>query len=217
MIFSIFYASRTRLSLSALSAPLAIGAGLLNFCGVARAQTLSAPYASNYSVGFNGSISGVTSPTGGLLFERNDPNTLLLMGSSANSAGTLYSVPVIRGAGNHITGFGAAVLFATAPNNDGGLVYAPNGDLLFAILSSNQVGEIKPSSASPDKIASLPGATASVGALQYVPAGFSNAGQLKIVSYSSGRWFDALLTPDGSGTIRSESIQPILFYPATLS
>ncbi len=169
MMFPIIKASRTRLSLSALSAPLAIGAVLLNFCGVAGAQTLSAPYSSNYSVGFNGSISGVTFPTGGLIFEQNDPNTLLIMGLAANSGGTMaipknyrstfgplltpaeaelwsdsslaapiYSVPVIRGAGSHITGFGAAVLFATAPNNDGGLVYAPNGDLLFTIYPSKQ-------------------------------------------------------------------------------
>ena len=166
----------------------------------AGAQILSAPYSSNYTVGFNGVISGVAAPNGGLIFKKNDPNTLLIMGAANGSGGTIYSASVTRGAGNHITGFGSAALFATAPNNDGGIVYAPNGDLLFTAFPTNQIGEIKPGSTAPDKTVTLSGVTSSVGTLQYVPAGFSNAGQLKIASYNGGDWFNATLTPDGTGT-----------------
>ena len=199
-MFSIFHASRTRLSLSTLCTPLTIGVALFNFCPMAGAQTLSAPFSANYSIGFNGFISNVPTPDGGFLFKQNDPNTLLIMGSSANNGGKLYSAPVTRGSGGHITGFGAAVFVSTAINNDGGLVYAPNGTLLFTRYPNNDIGEIKPGSSSPDKIVALPGVTPNGGTLQYVPAGFSNAGQLKIVSYNGGNWYNAVLTPDGTGT-----------------
>lgn len=191
---------RPRFSWRALSTPLATAAGLIAVCGIAGSQTVVGSYAADYTVGFNGSITGVSTNYGGLIFKQSDFNTLLINGSANNGGGTLYSVPVVRGAGNHITGFGAAVFFSTAPNNDGGLVYTPNGNLLFTEYSNNQLGEIKPGSVAPDKTISLPGVTSSVGTLQYVPAGFSNAGQLKIVSYSGGNWFDAVLTDDGSGT-----------------
>ena len=157
------------------------------------------PTPPSYTIGFNGNIASVPGNYGGLIFQQSDPNTLLLMGA-ANGGGALYSVPVTRGSGGHITGFGTFTLFATAPNNDGGIVYAPNGDLLYTRYPSNQIGQIKPGSTSPDKVVSLPGITSSVGTLQYVPVGFSNAGQLKIASYSGGGWYDATLTPDGTGT-----------------
>jgi len=174
--------------------------GLAAASNLTGAQTLSAPYASDYSFGFNGNIASVPGNYGGLIFSQSDPNTLLLMGGANGGGGALYSVPITRGVGNHITGFGSAVLFSTAPNNDGGVVYAPNGDLLFTAFPSNEIGQLKPGSASPDKTVFLPGVTSSVGTLQYVPAGFSNAGQLKILSYSGGGWYDATLTADGSGT-----------------
>lgn len=180
--------------------PLAALIALVATAGAASAQTVAAPYASDYTIGFNGNIASVPGNYGALIFSQSDPNTLLLMGSANGAGGALYSVPVVRGAGGHISSFGSAVLFATAPNNDGGLVYAPNGTLLFTEYSNNQIGEIKPGSTSPDKTVSLPGVASSVGTLQYVPAGFSNAGQLKIASYNGGGWYDATLTDDGSGT-----------------
>jgi hypothetical protein len=44
------------------------------------------------------------------------------------------------------------------------------------------------------------GASSSVSALNFVPAGFGGAGKIKIVSWSAGQWYDATLTPDGTGT-----------------
>jgi len=193
-------APRTGVAGRALSLSLTTLTGAAASCGIAGAQTISAAYASDYTIGFNAAIPGITAPNGGLIFQQSDPNTLLLMGGANGSSGTLFSVPVVRGVGGHITNFGAAAVFATAANNDGGLVYAPNGTLLYTRFSGNQIGEIKPGSSTTDKVVSLPGVVSSVGTLQYVPAGFSNAGQLKIASYNGGGWYDATLTPDGSGT-----------------
>ncbi|MCW3051101.1 MAG: hypothetical protein JWN14_271 [Chthonomonadales bacterium] len=194
-------APRTRASCRVLSLSLPALTGLAAVSGIADAQTIAGSYSADYSIGFNGTIAGITTPYGGLIFQQNNPNNLLLMGGANGGSGTLFSVPVTRGVGGHITNFGSPVLFATAPTNDGGLVYAPNGTLLYTRFSGNQIGEIKPGSGSTDKVVSLsPGVVSSVGTLQYVPSGFSNAGQLKIASYNGGGWYDATLTADGSGT-----------------
>ena len=163
-------------------------------------------YAGSYSIIFNGAAGDVTASYGGLTFKAGDANTLLLMGSANTGSGTLNAVSVIRGAGNHITGFGAlSTLFATAANNDGGLVYAPNGTLLYTRYPTNELGQIKPGSSTTDKVVNLstlsPNSVSGiVGTLQYVPAGFGGAGKLKIISYSSSNWYDATLTDDGLGT-----------------
>jgi hypothetical protein len=93
-------------------------------------------------------------------------------------------------------------LYATAPNNDGGLAYAPNGTLLFTEYSNNAIGEIKPGSTSPDATVSLnsSGVPSSVGTLNFVPAGYNGAGSLVIGSYSGGTFCDASMTNNGDGT-----------------
>jgi len=169
----------------------------------AQSQIVDPAYAGNYSIIFNGPAGDNPVSYGGLLFQAGDPNTLLLMGNANQAGGTLQAVSVIRGAGNHITGFGPFTTpLAAAPNNDGGLVYAPNGTLLYTRYSSNQLGQIKPGSVITDKVVDLTalGVNSSVGTLQYVPSGFGGAGKLKLISYSSADWYDMDLTPDGFGT-----------------
>jgi hypothetical protein len=71
----------------------------------------------------------------------------------------------------------------------------------FSEFPNNSVGEIKPGSAAPDKTVLLsPSVASSVGALNFVPSGFPGSGGFKIVSYRGGGFYDAALTPDGSGT-----------------
>ena len=165
------------------------------------AQVIEAPYSSSYSYISLNTPSGVPGSFGGLTLKAGDANTLLIGGSANNSGGGIYSIGLTRGLDNHITGFsGTASLFSTAPNIDGGLVYAPNGDLLYTAFPSNQIGEIKPGSASPDKIISVPDVFSSVGSLQFIPAGFVGAGHLAIASYSGGGYYTSSLIPDGSGT-----------------
>ena len=187
----------TRTTLSALAA-----LGTLALAPAANAQTLGAPYASNYTFASLGSVPGLPASYGGLTLKANDPNTLLVGGHANASNGGIYAVSVVRDSGNHITGFsGSASLFASAPRIDGGLAYGPGDVLFYTTYSSNTIGEILPGSASADKIVPLSGQVASsTGSLAFVPAGFGGAGHLKILSYSSSNQYDATLSPDGAGT-----------------
>jgi hypothetical protein len=150
-----------------------------------------------------------------LTFLAGDPNTLLIAGGADTGSGQISSIGVIRGAGNHITGFsGSGAFFSTAPFVDGGLQYGPGGVLFFTSYPNNTVGEIKPGSTSPDKTVDLNplGVTPSVGSLGFVPGGFPGAGSFKILSYSPGQpggnFYDATLSADGSGTYDITSATP---------
>jgi hypothetical protein len=143
-----------------------------------------------------------------MTFLSGDLNTMLLGGSANNTGAVIDSIGLVRGAGNHITGFtGTASLLSTAPGIgfggiDGGLDYAPNGDLFYTSYSDNSIGEIKPGSTSPDKQVPLGplGIASSVGSLLFVPAGQPGAGDLKVVSYNGNAWYNVPFTSDGSGT-----------------
>lgn len=169
----------------------------------AVADALAPPYNADYSITNLGSVAGVPASYGGITFLAGNNNELLIGGAANGGGGAIYEVGVTRGAGGHITGFsGPATQFSTAPNIDGGLVYGPGGVLLFTEYPNNALGEIKPGSLSPDKTVNLAlaGVVGSVGSVNFVPAGFPGAGEFKIASYSGGGFYNATLTPDGSGT-----------------
>lgn len=183
--------------------------GLSALPALVHAQALSAPYSADYTLKNLGSAPGVPESYGGLTLEAGNPNVLLLGGDANIGAGGIYAVKVARGSGNHITGFsGNASLFASAPFIDGGLAYGPGGVLFYTTYPTNQVGEIKPGSASPDKIVDLSalGVSPSVGSLDFVPAGFGGAGGFKLLSFDAGGQYSATLTPDGSGTYDISSV-----------
>ena len=167
------------------------------------AVTLVPPYDSSYSITGLGSVPGLPTNYGGLVLEAGDPNTLLIGGGANGANGAIYSIGVTRGAGNHITGFtGTASLYASAPYIDGGLSYGPGGVLFYTAYPTNEIGEIKPGSVSPDKVVSLTGlVTSSVGSLQFAPDG-----SFKIASYNGGGFYSASLSPDGSGTYNISSV-----------
>ena len=172
--------------------------------GTAFAGVIAPSYSGSYSyVDLGSAPVAVPGPYGGVLVKAGDPNTLLLGGSGNNGGGVIYSVGVTRDAGGHITGFdGTSTLFSTAPYIDGGLAYAPNGTLLFTEYPTNQIGEIKPGSTSPDKTINLNDipVPSSVGTLAFIPAGFNGAGSFVIGSYNAGIFCTGMLTPDASGT-----------------
>lgn len=162
-------------------------------------------FAGNYTCNSLGTPGGVPSNLGGIAFLDND--TLLVGGSANQAGGKIYTIDVTRDANNHITGFaGPATLFATAPYIDGGLAFGPGGVLFFTGYPNNTLGQIKPGSTTPDKIVTLPSGLSSVGTLAFVPEGFAGAGQLKIASYSNGRFYTATLSADGSGTYNVDSL-----------
>ena len=166
---------------------------------------MDAFYAGSYSVTSIGSVPGLPPLYGGLTFLDND--TILIGGNANTASGRIYTVDVVRGAGNHITGFsGSAALFGGVGSgigeyNDGGVVFGPGGVLFLARWNVNQIGQVLPGATNESRIDPGPvGASSSVSALNFVPSGFGGAGKIKIVSWSAGQWYDATLTPDGSGT-----------------
>jgi hypothetical protein len=171
-----------------------------------QAVTVDPFYAGSYTATDLGSVPGLPVPYGGLTLKAGDPNTLLIGGEANTAAGKLYSIGVTRGAGNHITGFtGSATVFADAAFNDGGVIYGPGGVLFLARWPVNELGQTKPGSTVTDKIIDFSAfgtfaAGESLAALNFVPAGFPGAGRLKLVTWENGQWFDATLTPDGTGT-----------------
>jgi len=166
------------------------------------AQTVAPAFSGSYSLTSLGSVSGVPANYGGLVFKAGDPNTILIGGQANIASGLFYTVPVNRGAGNHITSFGAASALGFGTHNDGGVAYGPGGVLFYSEYSNNEVGEVKPGSNADDKTVDLSalGIASSTGALNFVPAGYPGAGQLKISSWSGGQFYNVTFSPDGSGT-----------------
>ena len=156
---------------------------------------------------------------GGVNFKPGNPNVLLMGGYAYNSAGVIWEVPIVRGAGGHITGLaGGDVQFSTAPFIDGGLTFAPGNVLLFTSWPSNNLGQLKPGSTVPDRTDLLTtyGVTSSTGGACIVPAGFAGAGRLKLTSYTADSWFDMALTPDGNGTFTPGTASAALPLPGTI-
>src|SRR4051794_419991 len=173
-----------------------------------QAAVIAPAFSGSYTLSDLGSASGVATPYGGIVFKAGDPNTILLGSSANDSGGAIDSIGVSPDAGHHITGFtGTAALFATPPNIDGGLAYGPGGGLFYTAYPINTIGEIKPGSAVPNKLVDPTplGIASSVGTLAFVPPGFPGAGDFKIASYSGGGFYDATLSPDGSGTFNISS------------
>lgn len=185
-----------------LARKLVLFGALLPALGMAN-LSLTAPYSSDYTSTEYTNIAGVPGNYGGVTFL--NANTILLGGSANNSAGGIYSVPVIRGADNQIVGFGAGTLYANAPYIDGGLFFGPGGTLFFTEYPLNNLGEIpEPCSltctpAAQPNLTGL-GIASSVGTAGIVPAGFQGAGNFLIGSYSGGGWYNVAMSPSGDGT-----------------
>jgi hypothetical protein len=111
---------------------------------VVCSQTVDPFYSGTYSLINLGSVAGVPTNYGGLIFKAGDPNTILLGGSANNSGGLFYSVAVTRGAGNHIVALGPATALGFGINNDGGIAYGPGGVLFYSEYIVNNVGPFPP-------------------------------------------------------------------------
>ncbi|HEX8679077.1 MAG TPA: LamG-like jellyroll fold domain-containing protein, partial [Chthoniobacterales bacterium] len=173
------------------------------------AQTIAPAFANDYSLDDLGSAPGVPASYGGLTLLNGNQNVLLLGGAANGGSGAVYAIPVVRDSAGHIIGFsGSATVFSTAPNIDGGLAYGPDGVLFYTGYSNNILGQIKPGSTSPDKIIDLSalGVSGSVGTVQFVPAGFPDAGAIRLASYSGGGFYSGTLTADGMGTFNLSNV-----------
>jgi hypothetical protein len=112
----------------------------------------------------------------------------LYIGGTANQSGVaVYKVPLVRdGITLQITGFGGpAVLYAPAPNIDGGLSFAPSGTMLYTRFSMNEFGQLLTNNTTLSIPLTPLGIASSVGSHVFVPAGSPGAGNLIIASYSA--------------------------------
>jgi hypothetical protein len=172
-------------------------------CAVSSTEgaiTVDPAYATEYIATSLGSVPGVPASYGGAMLDRTNPNVLLIGGAANGASSAIYSIALTRDVNGHINGFsGSASIHSAAPYIDGGLTYGPGGVIFFTGFPTNTIGQIKPGSTAPDKTVN-PAVSSSVGSLLFVPAGQPGAGQLKILSYSGGGWYDASVSPDGFGT-----------------
>jgi hypothetical protein len=176
------------------------------------AQTLAPPFDGVYTLVDLGSVSGLPATYGGLTVKPTDTDTLLIGGAANTASGVVYAIGLVRDGDGHITGFnGTATPFVGAPYNDGGVVYGPAGVLFLARWPVNELGQAKPGSSATDKVIGMSGfgVGSSLAALNFVPAGFAQAGHMKLVSWSSGLWYDSTIAPDGAGTFDLTSVTPV--------
>ncbi|HVE65417.1 MAG TPA: hypothetical protein VNC59_02470 [Thermoanaerobaculia bacterium] len=192
--------------------PRSLAILVLLLCATAAGgQTIQPPYNASYTLVDLGAVPGLPTPYGGLAFLPSNPNVIVIGGLANNASGALYAIGVVRDAQNHITGFtGTATLFSEGQYNDGGVVFGPGGVLFYTRYPVNEIGQIEPGSTVNNRIIGLSalGMTSSVGALNFVPAGFPGAGQLKLVVFNDGNWYTASYAPDGAGTYNITS--PVL-------
>jgi hypothetical protein len=176
---------------------LSVLAGLTGF-----SQTLTPEFQSaGYTLTDLGSINQLPPKYGGLTIRSNQPNTLYIGGDANSSNGSIYTVALSRDpVTNHITGFeGDAVLYKEAPNNDGGLLFAPNGTLLFTRYSMNHLGQILPDNSYITTLLTDYGISSSVGSIALVPSGYPGAGNLIIASYNAQILYNIPYTIHSSG------------------
>jgi hypothetical protein len=166
------------------------------------AQTVSPTYSSVYTAYPLGSVAGLPTNYGGLVFSSSNSNVLLVGGAANTSAGRFYSIPVIRGAGNHVASFGTPTALGFGTYNDGGIAYAPNGAILYAEYPGSNVGEVVAGGNADNRTVALTGlgVSGSPGPLNFVPTGMNGAGQLKVAAYNGGGFYNIAYSPDGTGT-----------------
>ncbi len=189
--------------------PAGSTASLLEDCTPATGVVIQPIYASGYVACALGNFKGLPSSIGAITFKEGDPNTLLVATYSDSAPAMIYSVSVLRNADNHITGLNTSgTFFATAPYADAGLAYGPGNILFYSRWPVNEIGEIKPGNASTDKAIALSafGVPSPVTGLNFVPAGFAQAGELKFFTPQTGDWYAAALSPEADGTYSIASV-----------
>jgi hypothetical protein len=166
-----------------------------------NAQSLTAEFQSaGYTLTDLGSVTDLPSQYGGLTIRPEQPNTLYIGGTANYANGALYTVALTRDpVTQHITGLGPALIYAAAPNIDGGVCFAPNGTLLFTRYSMNELGQILPNSSYSSINLSQFGVASSVGSLAFVPFGYPGAGNLIFSSYNGSVLYNVPYTVDPSG------------------
>lgn len=177
--------------------------------GKAAPPKLVSPFSNSYALVDLGPVPQLPPAFGGLTFNYQDPNTLMIGGSASTPDAAIYAVRVRRNQYQQIVGFlGNARFVAQSPGIDkggldAGLTYSPKGDvMLYTSYDDNSIGQIKLGSQRPNKQTDLNtlAISPSVGGLAFVPKGFPGAGRLKITSYTDNLFYDTTMIPNQWGT-----------------
>jgi len=188
---------RNLLKISQVFTVLALLAGTTGYSQTLMQEFIDA----GYSLTDLGSINLLPAQYGGLTIRPEDPNTLYIGGDANSGGGVLYTVPLVRDPeSHHITAFGGdAVQYCLAPNNDGGIFFAPNGTLLFTRYSMNEMGQINTENTYISTPLTQYGISSSVGSVVLVPSGYPGAGNMVIASYNGSILYKVPFTINASG------------------
>ncbi len=192
----------------------------VNHMHAVAAIELGADFSQHYNIRNLGSLPGLPTNYGGLVFQAGDPNTIIIGGNANRVSGRLYEITVIRDATNHIVGFNGDTqpLGSVGEFNDGGVAYGPGGVLFTARYPTNSVGQTLPGGDDEtrvDELARFGVGGRSISALNFIPPGFPNAGAMKIVTFNTGRWYDVNLAADGGGTYDITDVSQVDLRPTT--
>ncbi len=172
---------------------------------------ISAEFAQAYQCFNLGVAQGVPNHWGGLTVKPEKPGSLYMGGHACEESGKLYELGIARDESCHVLGLmGSATLYSDAPYNDGGVIFGPGDVLFLSQWPVNKIGQIKPGSTTLSKSTDLGplGVQASPGGAGFVPKGFPNEGQLKVLTWPTGgftfdkpgNWYTVPYAPDGQGT-----------------
>ncbi|MFN8178643.1 MAG: hypothetical protein U0167_11985 [bacterium] len=189
---------RTSSSIVVLAVAALAGSG-----APSRAQEIVPPFDHAYALRSLGQFPGVPISYAALVFSHDDPNVLLVGGAANAGSSALYAIRVHRNASGHIDGFASsAVPWASTPYLDGGAAFHPSVTLFVSRYPVNEIGQLRPGSTTLDKVVSLAdfGVPVSISGLTFVPRGYPGASTLKVLTYSTGDWYEVAITPDGTGT-----------------
>ncbi len=200
-----FAASRQSRGWTAFVSAIALAA---QFIANSSAQTLAPAFAGLYSIKDAGLLTDGAADSQ-VVFRPGDSKTLLIGTSIGQGDASIRGLSVARDSANHIVGLtGSSVTLATAHAMDGssafnaGMTVGPHNILFYIGGDPFSLGEIKPSSSSPDRTIELSGlgfgGDLGGGSVAAVPPGFPGAEHLKIIH--DGTWFDAplALSTDGA-------------------
>jgi hypothetical protein len=146
-----------------------------------------------YKVYELGPVPGIPagSRLGGCVIAYDDPNTLLVVGFT-----------------------GVSEVMAQTPYVDANLAYVQSGLLFYTQWPVNQISQLLPGQSAPAVTTDLNalGVESSVGGLGFVPPSYADAGGMRVLTWSGGRWYHVDRTPNGDLFTLSNA-QPITALP----
>ncbi len=152
-----------------------------------------------------GPVPGVPDPLGGAVIAAADEDTLLIAGGSESPSGAIYAIGVERNdCGNIVRFVGTAQLVATTPYVDANLVHVSSQLTVYSEWPQFTLSQLPAGATAPARQTDLrtlgmdDTGDSGPGGLGFVPPGLGAAGQLRLVTWPAGRWYQVDTAPDGA-------------------